>query len=173
MPRKRHHSSSAAPVALILSSHGSRKCKTWLKECKEAAIKAVYEGQTNSGAAHDHGVLKSVLFDRISGKVNHGTNPGPRPYLDHEEEKELSLYLNHCAKVGYEKTRRYVLFIVQTAVYDKEAKNSQYLACEQIRLTFISLNRFLKLLLYSFCSYYRTPLNDFSKNLPTKNYQIL
>ena len=125
MPRKRHHSSSAAPIALTLSSHRSQKCKTWSKECKEAAIKAVYEGQTNSGAARDHGVLKSVLFDRISSKVNHGTNPGPRPYLDHEEEKELGLYLNHCAKVGYEKTRRDVLSIVQTAVYEKEAKNSQ------------------------------------------------
>ena len=81
-PHKRQHSSSAAPVALTLSSHRSRKPKTWLKECKEAAIKAVNEGQTNSGAARDHGVLKSVLFDCISSKVNHGTNPGPRPYLD-------------------------------------------------------------------------------------------
>ena len=78
MPRKRQHSSSAAPIALTLSSHRSRKRKTW-SECKEVAIKAVYEGQTNSGATRDHGVLKSVLFDRISGKVNHGTNPGPRP----------------------------------------------------------------------------------------------
>ena len=124
MPRKRHHSSSSAPVALTLSSHRSRKRKTWSKECKEAAIKAVYEDQTNLGAARDHGVLKSVLFDRISCKVNHSTNPGPRPYLD-QEEKELGLYLNQCAKVGYEKTRRDVLSIVQTAVYEKEAKNSQ------------------------------------------------
>ena len=105
----------------------------------------MYEGQTNSGAARDHGVLKSVLFDRISGKVNHGKKPGPRLYLDHEEEKELSLYLNHCVEVGYEKTRRDVLSIVQTAVYEKETKNSQYLAWEQIRLTFISINIYFKL----------------------------
>ena len=119
----------------------------------------MYEGQTNFGAARDHGVLKSVLFDHISGKVNHGTNPGPRPYLDHEEEKEFSLYLNQCAKVGYEKTRRDVLSIVQTAVYEKETKNSQYLAWEQIPLTFISINIYFKLFLYSFCSYYHIPLD--------------
>ena len=38
--------------------------------------------------------------------------------------------------------RRDVISIVQTAVYDKENKNSQYLAWEQLRLTFISINRF-------------------------------
>ena len=53
----------------------------------EAAIKAVHEGQTISGATRDHGMQKSTLFDRISCKVNHSTNSGPTPYLDCEEEK--------------------------------------------------------------------------------------
>ena len=68
MPHKRHHSSYAAPVALTLSSHRSQKRKTWSKKCKEVAIKAVYEGQTNSGAARDHGVLKSVCLIVLAAK---------------------------------------------------------------------------------------------------------
>ena len=34
-------------------------------------------------------VPKTSLYDRISGKVMHGVNPGPRPYLSNEEEKNL------------------------------------------------------------------------------------
>ena len=45
----------------------------------------------------------------------HGVKPGPKPYLDEPEEKELSSYLKHCAKVGYGKTRKDVLCIVETA----------------------------------------------------------
>ena len=80
-----------------------------------AAIKAVQEGQSISQAARDHGVPKTTLYDRVSGRVTHGTNPGPQPYLNSQEEKELGKYLEHCAKVGCGKTRRDVLTIVETA----------------------------------------------------------
>ena len=55
------------------------------------------------------------MYDRVSGRVTHGTNPGPQPYLNSQEEKELGTYLKHCAKVGCGKTRRDVLTIVETA----------------------------------------------------------
>ena len=49
----------------------------------------------------------------------HGVKPGPKPYLDEPEEKELSSYLKHCAKIGYGKTRKDVLCIVETATSER------------------------------------------------------
>ena len=65
-----------------------------------AALKAIEEGLPISQTACDHGVPKTTLYDRVSGKVTHGTNPGPQPYLNHTEEKELAKYLKQCAKVA-------------------------------------------------------------------------
>ena len=84
-----------------------------------AAVKAVEEGDSVSQAARAHGVPKTTLYDRTSGRVAHGSNPGPRPYLSPGEEKELGAYLKHCAKVGYGKTRRDVLTLVQSATSDR------------------------------------------------------
>ena len=67
----------------------------------KAAIQAVEEGQSVSIAARDHGVPKTSLHDRISGKVVHKVNPGPsRPYLSREEEKELGSYLKQSSKIA-------------------------------------------------------------------------
>ena len=67
----------------------------------------------------DFGVPRSTLHDRVSGKVVHGVKPGPKAYLDKEEEKELSSYLKHCAKVGYGKTRKDELCIVESATSER------------------------------------------------------
>ena len=71
-----------------------------------AALKAVEEGVSLTRASRDFGVPRSTLHDRVSGRVVDGVKPGPKPYLDETDEKELSSYLKHCAKVGYEKTRK-------------------------------------------------------------------
>ena len=83
------------------------------------AMKAVQEGQSISQAARVFGVPKTTLYDRVSGRVQHGTTPGPQSYLNSKEEKELSSYLKHCDRVGYGKTRRDVLTIVHTAAPEK------------------------------------------------------
>ena len=70
-------------------------------------------------AADDHGVPVSTLRDRISGRVVHGTKPGPKPYLSGEEEKELSSFLKSRANVGYGKTRKDVLCIAQSVASEK------------------------------------------------------
>ena len=71
-----------------------------------------------SKAARDHDVPKTTLDDCVSGRVTHGTKPGPRLYLTSEEEQEIGTYLMHCAKVGYGKTRRDVIAIVQNVAAD-------------------------------------------------------
>ena len=77
------------------------------------------EGESISRAARDHGMPKTTLHDRVSGRVVHLINHSPKPYLNSAEEKELGSYLKHCAKVGYGKTRRDVLCLVQTAATEK------------------------------------------------------
>jgi len=53
------------------------------------AIQAVKDGSNISQAACVHGVPHTTLYDRISGRVSHGVNPSPKPYLSKFEEKGL------------------------------------------------------------------------------------
>lgn len=68
-------------------------------------MKAVKAGDGINQAARDHDVPPSSLKDRISGKVQHGQKPGPKPYLNKTEEHELGVFLKECAGIGYGKTR--------------------------------------------------------------------
>ena len=84
-----------------------------------AALKAVEEGQSVNQVARDHGIPKTTLKDRVSGRVTHGTNPGPTPYLSTVEEDELGHFLKSCAEVGYGKTRRDAMGIAESVAVDK------------------------------------------------------
>ena len=74
------------------------------------------EGCSVRKAALDYGVPKSTLRDRVSGRVSHGVLSGPARYLSEEEEDELVRFLLGCASVGYPKTRKQVLSLVQRHV---------------------------------------------------------
>ena len=65
-------------------------------------MKAVETGNLINQAALDHGVPPTTLKDMLSGRVK----PGPKQYLNSEEETELATFLKTCASVGYGKTRR-------------------------------------------------------------------
>ena len=69
-------------------------------------MEAVRNGAAVKRAAVDYGVPRSTLQDRISGRVVHGNNSGPKPYLFREEEAQLSEFLQAVDQVGYPKTRR-------------------------------------------------------------------
>jgi len=60
-----------------------------------------------------YGVPKSSLGDRISGRVKPGALSGPPKYLSTEEENELVRHLSRCASIGYAKSRKEVLILVQ------------------------------------------------------------
>ena len=87
MPRKRRSfarkRSRSAPADLRRSTNRNRqqRRKNWLEESMKAALEAVKEGQSISQAARDHGVPKTTLYDRVSGRVVHCSKPGPQPYL--------------------------------------------------------------------------------------------
>ena len=72
-----------------------------------AAIEAVENGCVQNQA---HGIPKSTLKYRLSGRIVHGTNPGYRPYLNRQEEAAL---------VGYGKTRRQVKCLVGRVAEEK------------------------------------------------------
>lgn len=64
-------------------------------------------------AADLHGVPRSTLKDRLSGRVKHGMKSGPKPYLSKEEESELASHLLQAADIGYRKTREDIKCIVE------------------------------------------------------------
>ena len=82
-------------------------------------MKAVEDGSPINQAAREHGVPKTTLRDRLSGRVTHGSKPGPKPYLTGSEELELSSFIKESAKVGYGKTRRDVMIIAERVAKDK------------------------------------------------------
>ena len=82
------------------------------------AIDAVRRGCTIKRAAVEHRIPRTTLQDRISGKVQHGIRPGPKPYLSEVEEGELVEFLEIVAEVGYGKTRKRVMNIAESTAYD-------------------------------------------------------
>ena len=68
--------------------------------------KTVLNSTTDSinSAAREHGVPTTTLKNRLLGRVIHGTNSGPVPYVSKVEEDELVDYLSEANKVGYGKT---------------------------------------------------------------------
>ena len=110
--------SKSAPPA-ILSSPKKRKRKQWTNEAMLSALEAVKTGEPILRAARIYGVPRATLQDRIHGRVTHGTNPGPKPYLSRLEEKELSNFVVDVAKAGYGETRKEIISIAENVASEK------------------------------------------------------
>ena len=86
----------------------------------ERALQAVISGEFSVRQASEvFNVPKSTLGDRVSGRVIPGSNSGPERYLTTMEEGELVLFLARVAAIGYGKTRKEVMAIVQNVVDQK------------------------------------------------------
>ena len=85
----------------------------------ESALKAVRDGESVLRAALEHGVPRQTLRDRVTGRVRHGSKPGPQPYLSSVEEEELSSFLIDVAKAGYGKNRKQIKSIAEAVARDK------------------------------------------------------
>ena len=85
-----------------------------------ATMEAVKDGTISiNKLALLHGVPPTTLKDCLSGRVKHGTKPGPRPYLNNQEESALADHLIEAAKIGYGKTRKEVKSIVERVAEEK------------------------------------------------------
>ena len=94
------------------------KLHKWSNESMLGDLKVVKEGRMGvNRAALSYGVPRTTLKDRVTGRVLHCSNVSPQPYLTTEEEKELVNFLITSNKMGYGKTRRLVLKIVETTVW--------------------------------------------------------
>ena len=124
MPRRKRRSKSA-PATVGRQPQRGGKRKQWSNTSMQAAMKAVSDdGMSINKAAVLHGVPKTTLKDRLSGRVVHGTNPGPAKYLDEEEEHALADHLIVSAKAGYGKTRKQVKAIVGNVAREKNVLRS-------------------------------------------------
>ena len=96
-----------------------KKRKQWSEESMQAALGAVQSGVSVLRAAREHGVRRQTLRDRVSGRVVHGTKPGPKPYLSSVEETELANFLVDFAKAGYGKSRSQIKGLSERVALDK------------------------------------------------------
>jgi len=116
------------------------KRKQWTDRQMQDAIDDVKGNRLSANAAaKKHGVPPSTLKDRLSGRVVHGSKPGPKPYLSAAEEEELTGHLMDAANIGYGKTRREVLTVVERHVEQKDD-----VALKAARVTHGWWQRFLK-----------------------------
>ena len=106
------------------STNRPKKLKQWDDESMRLAIEAVQSGQM--AAAREFDVPAATLKDRLSGRVEHGSKPGPAPYLTDHEEAELAKFLIDVSQIGYSKTKREVLMIVQKTLEKKEVDISKF-----------------------------------------------
>jgi len=79
----------------------------------QGALKAIAEGMGVNRAAMEYGVPRTMLKDRVAGRIQHGCKSGRSPYLTHGEEQELVDYLINCSNIGYPKKRDEVIGIVR------------------------------------------------------------
>ena len=91
------------------------------------AVEAIKEGTLGlNEASRSYQVPRSTLRDRITGRVTHGEKSGPKPYLSSEEEKELVTFLKQAASIGYGKTKKEVLAMVQKTVEKKGVDTEKF-----------------------------------------------
>lgn len=88
------------------------------------AMSSVIEGGLSvRKASLRYGVPRSTLGDRISGRVLPGSVSGPPRLLNDIEEKELEDFIYHCSSIGYGKTRKDIMCMVnQLLAYQGSSK---------------------------------------------------
>ena len=89
----------------------------------EKALEAVLAGRMSvRKAAEEHGVPRSTLHYRVTGKVAPNARSGAKRYLSDEEEAGLVDFLIGCASVGYAKSCKDVLALIQQIVSARDPK---------------------------------------------------
>jgi len=125
MAKKRKQAKKKASVH---GTYEKKKRKQWSEESMVRALEEAAKGKLPiSRISVKYKVPCTTLKDRIKGRVKHGTNPGPRPYLNEDEEEHLANHLISTAKLGYGKTRKQV-----KAFAEKVAKEKGVLRKERI-----------------------------------------
>jgi len=100
--------------------------KNWSATKMRLACEAVRkEGISVRRAAEEYHIPKSTIFDRLSGKVEQGAVSGPARYLNKEEEAEVVNFLGGCASIGYARTRKQVIALIEAIVTQKRGTETK------------------------------------------------
>ena len=83
----------------------------WNEDQMQKALESVHEGRSVRRAAEEYGVPRATLGDRASGRVKPGAVSGLPKYLNTDEE--LVKFLLRCASIGYPRSRKDVIALVQ------------------------------------------------------------
>jgi hypothetical protein len=95
------------------------KYKNWDQHKISLACDAVCAGQSIRRAAEEYGIPRSTLHDHITGKIKPGAKSGPRRYLNSTEELDLVNFLTGVSSLGYSRTTKQIVQIVQEVVNKK------------------------------------------------------
>ena len=131
MPKKRKRAEAAQKGwnkrRKVDPSNRPKKFKQWPEESMVNALDEVREGRQGlNQAARNFSVPRSTLRDRLAGRVVHGTKSGPKPYLSKEEEEELVTFLKQASAVGYGKTKKEIIVMVQNTVKKKGSSDDNF-----------------------------------------------
>ena len=98
------------------AAHGKGSYKCWSEAAMSKAIGAVsQENMSVRRASELYNIPRSTLADRITGRAQPGAKSGPPKILtdeEEEEEEELVSFLCRLSDIGYPKTRKQVVDLV-------------------------------------------------------------
>ena len=92
--------------------------KNWTAGRLVLACNAVKEGLPLRRAAEEYEIPRSTLQDHVSGRVLLGSRSGHQ-YLSDTEENEVEEFLLESAKMGFPRTRKEVMSLVQNILHQK------------------------------------------------------
>ena len=93
----------------------------------EKALEAGLAGRMSvHKGAEEHGVPRSTLHDRVTERVAPNARSGAKRHLSEEEEAGLVDYLIGCASVGYAKSCKDVMALVQQIVSACDPKSGDH-----------------------------------------------
>lgn len=95
------------------------KYKDWAEDQLQRAISEVQSGKSVRCAAELYNVPKSTLQDRVSGRVAFGARSGPESYLSANEEEELVSFIENCSDIGYSRSKKQIIALVQQVMNEK------------------------------------------------------
>ena len=82
------------------------------------------ECQLEEHAAEEYAIPRSTLYDHVSGRVMPGAKSGPKAYLTSAEEEELVNFLQGISSIGYSRTIKQTIRIVQAITDQKGFKTT-------------------------------------------------
>ena len=123
-PLNEHVVRSKTPHAVLKNDLATGRPQSYRKwngesETLMRACNAIREGMSVRRAAEEYDIPRSTLHDYATGKVIFGAKSGPRSYLSPNEEAELATFILGMTSVGYSRTVKQVVDMVQNVVNQK------------------------------------------------------